>query len=183
MATETFTLGGRTFALADETTSRQDGWLMVQLEDSGILDLLFKRSAAGASAEPSDEIAFARKLITQARRSGKFELIAACVLVEPGVKWSIDEAKKNAEAFGDLTDPAEKVNLALAFANGLSRFFLSASGFSISSPTASAAESTGADLAPRDAPTPSTNGLDSIDASAAPGPIPSDGSPMATAIG
>lgn len=164
---EAFTLGGRTFALAEQTTSRQDGWLMVQLEDAGILDLMTRRNG------DADEQAIALKILTQARRSQRYELIIAAMLVEADKKWTIDSAKQNADAFAEISDPAEKVTLAVAFANGLTRFFLGGSGFSALSQTASIPGSP-------DAPTPITNEAPSTDETAASGPTPPDGSPTAT---
>lgn len=154
-------LGGRFFAPAEQTTVRQDGWTMAQVEDAGLLDLL-------SDSTVSDE-ARARKLIVRAMRSGLYCGIAAGLLVEIDKKWSVAEAEKNAEAFAELTSAEDKAALLDAFSESLTRFFTSGLFRSTPSRTASTRDGKGQTDAP------------SIDESEGSGQTPSDGSPTATA--
>jgi hypothetical protein len=161
---QVYPLGGRIFAPAEQTTSRQDGWVMVQLEDAGVLALL----TAGV-----DETGL-RRLIVEAIRSGKYHAIIAGLLIEVDTKWTPDAAVKNAEFFADLTDAEEKRVLGLVFEGVLAAFFLSGGRSLTPSPTASRT----------DAPDNSANGHKparrSTGKRAAAGPTAPAGSSMAT---
>jgi hypothetical protein len=123
-------LGGRFFAPAETTTSRQDGWIVAQFEDAGLIDL------ASSGALESNQAA-ARKVIVAAMGSGAYHRILAGLLVEADQKWSVESAEKNAAFFGELTDPEDKARLMPAFVETLPHFFRLAVGFSPPSPTAS----------------------------------------------
>jgi hypothetical protein len=125
-------LGGRFFASAEQTTSRQDGWIMVQLEDAGILALLAKGTGA------LDDASVLRGVIVQAMRSGKYHAIIAGLLVEDREKWTPDAAAENGEFFAELTSADDKQALASVFEGMLTAFFLNGVRSSTPSPTASA---------------------------------------------
>jgi hypothetical protein len=124
-------LGGRFFAPAEQTTSRQDGWIMVQLEDAGILALISK----GADAFADGSVV--RTLIVQAMRSGKYHAIIAGLLVEDKEPWTAESATKNGEFFAELTSPEDKQELSKIFEGMLTAFFLNGGRSSTPSPTAS----------------------------------------------
>ena len=108
-------LGGRFFAPAEQTTSRQDGWIMARLEDAGILELLVKGTLGDEST--------GRKLIVQAMASGHYEAVIAGLLVEDKEKWTFESATANAEFFATLTKPDDKKALAELFGGVLIAFF------------------------------------------------------------
>jgi hypothetical protein len=124
-------LGGRLFAPAEQTTSRQDGWVMVQLEDAGILNLIAKGGAA------LKDQASVRSVIVQAMRSGKYHAIVAGLLVEDKEKWTPASAEQNGEFFAELSDPADKKAIAQVFEGMLTAFFLNGDVSSMRSPTVS----------------------------------------------
>lgn len=164
-------LGGRVFTTPESRSSRQDGWIMVQLEDAKLLG-----SVLGGLKELGNENA-ARKLIIEAMRSGKFHHIAAGLLVDiTAEKWTADAAEKNAEFFAELTSDEDKTAIMMAFVETLTRFFTTGVRSLTPSPTAS--PSTTASAAP---PTPRTRGKRSTATRAGSGPTPHDGSPTATA--
>lgn len=127
-----YPLGGRVFRLAEQTTGRQDGWVMVQMEDAGILKL-------AATSGLSDEEA-ARAVMVQAFRTEKFFAILAGALVEDGVPWSVESATANAEFFANLSDPEQKQMLLVNFVEIIASFFLLAGKRSSPSPTSSTKE-------------------------------------------
>ena len=158
---------GRLFAPAEQTTSRQDGWVMVQLEDAGILKLLTQGAKAFA-----DEDAV-RRIIAQALRSGKYHHIVAGLLVEDGTKWTPAGAEQNAEYFADVTDPDEKKQIADTFEAMLLSFFQH--GAPSLTPSTTVSETTA------DAPTPIKRGRRSTATRAAVGRTARGGSQTATA--
>lgn len=105
----------RFFGPAEQTTSRQDGWLIVQLEDAGIFALA---NGPGLSDEKA-----ARAVMAQAHRSGLYHKILAGLFVEDGKKWTVKEAEANAEFFADVTDPDQKEILMASFVGALKGFF------------------------------------------------------------
>lgn len=123
----------RYFAPAAETTARQDGWLMVQMADAGILDWAGKELTAQS----------ARKLVVEVLRSGKRELLLAGLLVEHEhgrpVPWTPQRAEETAEWFASLTDVESKRALQDQFLPVLAGFFLSAPSSSPRSRSASGA--------------------------------------------
>jgi hypothetical protein len=118
-----YLLGGRTFAPTEHLTSRQDGYMIVQAQDSGLFDLLAK-----VKADADDETAkiLAADLIVAAHRTSTFHAIIAGRLVEEGKTWNAKDAAANAEFFADLSAPDEKAQLSTAFVEVLQDFFLSA---------------------------------------------------------
>lgn len=128
-----YRLGGRIFAPTEHLTARQDGYLMVQLSDTGLFDVLGK----GLSKANEQEIA--KELIVGAHRSGKFFHIIAGRLVEDGKRWNPKDAESNAEYFGDLATPDDKSQLTTAFVEVLTGFFLTVAASLTPSPSASTA--------------------------------------------
>lgn len=163
-------LGGRVFTLAEQTTSRQDGWVMVQLEDAGILGLLTQ----GVKAFEDDGAM--RSVIAQAIRSNKYHHIAAGLLVEVDKKWTPADAEQNAEFFAELTAPDDKRQIAAAFEGLLLGFFQNAVQSSKPSPTSSPTTNRSAASLKR-----RTRGKRSTATRAAAGPSAPDGSQTATA--
>ena len=90
-----YRLGGRIFAPAEHLTARQDGYLMVQVADTGLFDVLSKGLASG------NEQQIAQTLIVEAYRTGTFFHVIAARLIESGKKWTVKEADANAEFFGN----------------------------------------------------------------------------------
>jgi hypothetical protein len=124
-------LGGRFFAPAEQTTSRQDGWLMVQLEDAQLLEFISKGATVLA-----DEVG-ARSVMVRAIRSGKFHHLLAGWLVEVNEPWSPAIAEKNAEYFANLSDAESKQEMTTAFVGLLLGFFQIAAPSSTPSPIVS----------------------------------------------
>ena len=162
----------RFFAPAEQTTSRQDGWLMVQLEDAGILSLADKSK----SGDEPDE-AGKRAVMVQAIRSGHFHKILAALFVEDGKTWNVKDAEANAEFFADVTDPAQKEALMSSFVGVLAGFFTKGESPSTPSATSSTKQGIG-DHLPL---SPRKPGELLTDMLVGTGPTPRDGSPMATA--
>ena len=129
-----YKLGGRIFSPAESLTARQDGYLMVQVSDTGLFDILSKGLASG------DEQKIAQSLIVEAYRTGTFFHVIAARLIESGKKWTVKEADANAEFFGDLSDPDDKAQLATAFAEVLTDFFTSAARSLTRTATSSASQ-------------------------------------------
>lgn len=93
---------GRVFRISEQTTSRQDMWIMTRLNRAGL------EAIAGTvnTHEKLDELAV--QLVQAAYTNGTLYEILGGILTEDGVKWSQDSAARNAEYFADLTDPADK---------------------------------------------------------------------------
>lgn len=112
---------GRVFRISEGTTSRQDMWVMSRLDKAG----LEKIAATYNTPEHLDEMA--QKLVFAAYENGTLYEILAGLLVEDGKKWTIENAKANAEYFANLTNSADKQALQgpivsilmLYFASGL----------------------------------------------------------------
>jgi hypothetical protein len=117
----------RYFTPAAETTARQDGWIMVQVVEAGVLKF--------AGKPMTEELA--RDLVHEVLKSGKQEYLLAGLLVEQGVKWTPDAAAANAEWFADLSDPESKAALRSQFIPLLAGFFLDATSSSAPSPSVS----------------------------------------------
>jgi len=118
---------GRFFAPAEQTTARQDGWVIGQCGDAGITKFVGK---------PLDEQTMI-ELVVQVYRSGKREHILAGLLVEHGERWTPEAAEKNAEFFANLTDREAKAALSEALVPALADFFLTGLGLSTDSPSVS----------------------------------------------
>lgn len=89
-------VGGRFFGLPTDATVRQDGWMIVQCADAGMMDL--------RGIDESNATAF----IVQILRRGMFGKLLAGVLVEIGQTWTPQFAEKNAEYFESVSDPVAK---------------------------------------------------------------------------
>lgn len=157
------------WAPTEHLTSRQDGYLIVQAQDSGLFEILPK-AANGTSAE-----VVAGELIVAAHRTGTFHKIIAGRLVADDAKWTAKDAEANAEFFADLSEPEDKAQLAAAFVEVLQDFFLSAARSLTPSATSS----------PR-APSGATSSSSDADSSTSPqaatdGPSVPASSPTATA--
>ena len=121
-------LGGRTFSAPEQTTARQDNYVIAQAIDAGAMEFAGKKL-------DQDNNAF--KLTSAILRSGKLEYLLAGALVEDGKKWNAKDADANAEMFGDITDPESKEQMLTGIVEVLSRFFRSAPLSSTPSPNAS----------------------------------------------
>jgi hypothetical protein len=162
-------LGGRMFSPTETLTARQDGWLMVQLSDTGLFDVL------GKGLGTKDEQAIARELIVEAHRSGKYFHIIAGRVVEDEKKWTPKDAEANAEWFADLSTPDDKAQLTTAFVEVLSGFFTSAGASLVGSPTVSPTSNDALG-------TPNSDGVTSTSSpSDTAGPTAPESSPMAIA--
>lgn len=118
---------GKYFAPAEQTTARQDGWIIGQCGDAGITKFIGKTMDESTMVD----------LVVQLYRSGKREHILAGLLVEQGEKWSPESAERNADYFANLTDREAKAALSEALIPLLGDFFLNGLGLSTGSPSAS----------------------------------------------
>jgi hypothetical protein len=150
-------LGGRTFSLTEGLTGRQDGWMIVQTQDIGLDAIINRRLRADGdkAAEGAADLEAARSFIVEAHRAGKYHSIIAGRVVEDGKKWTPKDAEANAEFFADLSEPADKMQLADLFATVLKDFFLSAAS-SLGLATASPPATGGNGARPRSSDKPST---------------------------
>lgn len=136
-AAEPFSVGGRTFRIATETTMRQDGYIWTLQQQTGIDQLLKEFDPAKDLSE------FTMALIAKAYDDGHmFELLGA-IVEEVGPikrKWTLDAAKERAEFFAELTSAQDKVALRHAMSAVILGFFVSgllSSGTSAKSSTVS----------------------------------------------
>jgi len=169
--TRVIKLGGRWFSPAEQTSSRQDGWVMVQFEDAGLLDFVSK----AVDAKQVDESA-GRRLVVEAMRSGVYHHIIAGLFVEKGSAWTPESAEKNALWFADLTAPEDKAEMLGAFVESLQRFFLN--GVQSSPPLATSSTTA---AAPGHSRSPRKRAVRSTAALADVGPTVRDGLQTATA--
>lgn len=139
-------VGGRYFTPATETSARQDGWLLVQASDAGIM----------AFAEQVLDEKVAQQLIVQILRSGKRGHLLAGVLVEPEHPWTPQNAEANAEYFESITDPAAKAALWDALLPTLVDFFRNAPLSSADSRTVSSEAAAPRKRRPKQPVAPST---------------------------
>ena len=167
-----YVLGGRTFAPTEQMSSKQDGWLVGQVSDMGLFDLLKDR------ANRSEED-IGRDLLVAALRTGRFHgIIAGGVLEEGKAKWTVKDAEAVAEFLGDLTAPDDKAQLMTLFGEVLQRFFLGAASLmptaTSSKPTSAGSETSETHSAKHAEPSMTKQ-------AAAVGPNAPDSLPMATA--
>ena len=127
-----FVLNNRTFSVPQQTTARQDGYMLAMAVEAGVM-----RYAGKGKALDDDTIL---EMVATVLKSGRREHLLAGGLVEDGVKWTPAEAEKNAEFFGDLTDPADKAQMDTGFVDVLAAFFQTALRSSTPFPSASSAE-------------------------------------------
>lgn len=106
-------LGGRSFRAAEETTARQDDWILCEIQDAGLEQL-----SLTMSPEQLPE-----QMLLRVMRAGKLDRILAAILVEDGVSWTPAIAERNAVAFAALTSPEDKRARRAAFVGVLARFF------------------------------------------------------------
>ena len=139
-------VGGRYFHPATETSARQDGWLLVQAADAGIMEF----------AEQTLNEQVARRLLIQILRSGKRGHLLAGVLVEPNVPWTPENAAANAEYFESITDPTAKAALWDALLPTLVDFFQNAPSSSADLRTVSTATAARGKRRPKQPVAPST---------------------------
>lgn len=105
-------LGSRIFTVAQDTTARQDDWVLCATADAGLEEL-----AAAGDGDQTEAITLA------AFRSGCADRILAGVLVEEGTTWTAESAEKNTAAFGALTADADKRTRRRVLVAALARFF------------------------------------------------------------
>ena len=130
------------FSAPEQTTARQDAYMIAQAIDAGVM---------GFAGKALDEDA-ALKLSASILRSGKLEYLLAGALVEDGKRWAAKDADANAEMFGELTDPESKQQMLTGIVEVLSHFFRSAPLSSTPSPSASTEAETAAPEPTNDAP-------------------------------
>ncbi len=132
-ATEAATihLDGREFRMIDQgMTAAQDDYLMGQLRLAGAIDVVALMKTETAQEKASE-------LLTRILVSGRAPQILAGCMTEVGKKWKRADAERNAEIFGDITDPTDKERMRssiLAFVLG---FFPSGEDSSRTSPNSS----------------------------------------------
>ena len=107
-------LGGRIFRVAQDTTARQDDWVLCATADARLEDL---------ALAPPDGTDLERTITLAAIRSGCADRILAGVLVEEGATWTADSAEQNATAFGALTSDIDKRTRRRVLVAALARFF------------------------------------------------------------
>lgn len=105
-------LGGRIFRVAQETTARQDDWVLCATADAGL-----ERLDVPEGADQAEAVTLA------AFRSGCADRILAGVLVEEGATWSAESAERNAQTFGALTNDLDKATRRRVLVAALARFF------------------------------------------------------------
>lgn len=105
-------LGGRIFRVAQETTARQDDWVLCATADAGL-----ERLDVPEGTDQAEAVTLA------AFRSGCADRILAGVLVEEGAPWTAEAAERNAIAFGALTNDVDKRTRRRVLVTALARFF------------------------------------------------------------
>ena len=167
-----YVLGGRTFAPTEQMSSKQDGWLVGQVSDMGLFDLLKDRASR-------NEEEIGRDLLIAALRTGRFHgIIAGGVLEEGKERWTIKDAEEVAEFLGDLTAPDDKSQLMTLFGEVLQRFFLGAASL-MPTATSSTPTSEGSGTSETNSAKPAEPSM--TKQAAAVGPNAPDSLPMATA--
>lgn len=114
-------VAGRRFRRAATTTFEHDAYTMRQLRDSGLLTV-----ARRFDPLHDDLTDLTTTVIVDAFSSGKLFTLLAAVLVEDGVKWSLDVAAANAAFFQNLSEPIDKAALREILPWALLNFFLNA---------------------------------------------------------
>jgi hypothetical protein len=129
---ETLKLDGRDFTGVTQTlTANQDDYILAHLRLSGAMDIL---ADALGTHTPEKK---AELLLTQILLSGRTSYILAGCLTEAGKKWNRAEADRNAAAFQEITDQAEKTAMREAIVQVVIGFFRLGEPSSKSSPKSS----------------------------------------------
>jgi hypothetical protein len=129
---DTLKLDGRDFTGISQTlTADQDNYILAHLRLSGAMDIL---ADADAKRTPEKK---AEDLLTQIMLSGRASFILAGCLTEAGKKWNRAEADRNAAAFAEITDEAEKTALRESIVRFIIGFFSLGEPSSKSSPRSS----------------------------------------------
>jgi hypothetical protein len=103
MANENIKLDGREFTgITQSLTANQDDYLLGHLRQAGALEVL------GDIDEKRTPKKRYEDLLTRILLSGRKHYILAGFLTEVGKKWSRVDADRNAAAFAEITDQAEK---------------------------------------------------------------------------
>jgi hypothetical protein len=101
---ETIKLDGREFQGPTQAiTANQNNFLMAHLRSSGALEIL-----TDADGKKRKDRQRADLLLTEILLRGQAGNVLAGCLAEVGKKWNREEAIRNAEAFGEITDAAEQ---------------------------------------------------------------------------
>jgi hypothetical protein len=115
---DTLKLEGREFeGISQNLTANQDDYILAHLRLSGAMDIL---ADIGGMRTPEKK---AEELLTQILLSGRSSYILAGCLVEAGKKWNRADAEKNAAAFREITDDAEKKTMRAAIVQVVIGFF------------------------------------------------------------
>lgn len=100
---ETLKLDGREFTgISESLTASQDDYILAHLRLAGAIEILGDILTKRTSEQKAED------LLTQVLVSGRTYLILAGCLTEAGHKWNRLEADRNAAAFAQITDVAEK---------------------------------------------------------------------------
>lgn len=129
---DTLKLDGREFAgVSQALTANQDDYILAHLRLSGAMDILTEAGGKLSQEEKAEE------LLTQIMLAGRTSYILAGCLTEVGKKWNRADADKNAAAFREITDDAEKKSMREAIVGVVIGFFSSGEPSSKSSPKSS----------------------------------------------
>jgi hypothetical protein len=113
---ETFLLGGRAFARAEDTNVKQDLYVTGQILSAGIDGLTLE------GGEPKD--LFARRLLGALADSGRaMPLLGGLIVPVDAEKWTEKVAAETAEFLGEIHDPAEKALIFILIVDEVMRFF------------------------------------------------------------
>lgn len=137
---------GRVFHITEATTSRQDMWVMTRLDKAG-LEVIAQRYS---TPDKLDELAV--KCVEAAYDNGTLYEILAGMLVEDGVKWTQETARKNAEYFADLTNSEDKIAIQGPIVSILMLYF--ASGLASSTTSLKSLETEGSAASPASSESP-----------------------------
>jgi hypothetical protein len=115
------TIDGRKFhGVNQELSAAQDDYIMGHLRLAGALELVLSDKKPESTAEA---------LLTQIMVSGRTHYILAGCLTEDGKKWTHEEAAKNAEVFGSITNNDDKTQMRTAIVGFVVGFFQYATAF------------------------------------------------------
>jgi hypothetical protein len=130
---QTIKLDGREFAgVSQALSANQETYVQAHMRLAGVLEILEDLDGKKRSKERK-----ARELLTQLMLTGKvFNVMAGC-LTEVGKKWSREEADRNAERFGEITDTVEKKALIDGIVMAVIGFFQFGEASSETSPKSS----------------------------------------------
>lgn len=176
----TVEIEGRTFRVPMQTSTRQDGYIYGVLEQhSMVTDMQRILSRMGDDDAVREGLT---QFVGRLYRCGAIaDLLGATLRSQPG-KWTVAEAKANADYFADVTDPVAKESLNQLAHVVLLSFFVTAFASLSTSPESSPVSepespASGASTPPE---TNATPGATVAPSSAASGPTPSGTSPDMT---